>query len=275
MTLIFQSMSIGEVRTYGAAPFGAAVIHGGPGAPGYMASVARELSPSTGVLEPLQSAASLDGQVDELAEQLRPYNSGAITLIGSSWGATLSLLVAAKSRLVLRKLILIGSAVFDAENSARTRETRLGRLSASDRDAFMLLNAELSGAAREQRNERLVRMVKLLDPVDFFDPISTDLETIAVHADINHQVWADFVQLRDDGDRLRRLFANIAIPVVIIHGDYDPHPLAGVEPFLRSCVSDVTTHLLSRCGHYPWMERHARAEFFRLVKKEIGIDVNA
>ncbi len=36
-----------NLRTYGAAPFGIAVVHGGPGAPGQMAPVARERARGT------------------------------------------------------------------------------------------------------------------------------------------------------------------------------------------------------------------------------------
>lgn len=55
-----------NLRKYGKPPFNIAVIHGGPGAPGEMAPVARELSSYCGVLEPLQTEASLEGQVREL-----------------------------------------------------------------------------------------------------------------------------------------------------------------------------------------------------------------
>jgi len=48
-------MNVGNPRVYGNKPYHVAVIHGGPGAPGEMAPVARELSLSTGVLEPLQT----------------------------------------------------------------------------------------------------------------------------------------------------------------------------------------------------------------------------
>ena len=51
-----------NLRKYGNAPFNVAVIHGGPGASGEMAPVARKLSSNWGVLEPLQTEASLDGQ---------------------------------------------------------------------------------------------------------------------------------------------------------------------------------------------------------------------
>jgi len=40
-------------REYGKAPFKTAVIHGGPGGSGEMAPVARELSSTRGILEPL------------------------------------------------------------------------------------------------------------------------------------------------------------------------------------------------------------------------------
>ncbi len=38
-----------------------AIIHGGPGVPGYMATVARELASDWGILEPLQTVTSLEG----------------------------------------------------------------------------------------------------------------------------------------------------------------------------------------------------------------------
>ena len=74
--------SKGNLRTYGAAPFQVAVIHGGPGAPGGMAPVARELSANRGVLEPLQTATSLEGQVQELKTVLKDHSDLPVTLIG-------------------------------------------------------------------------------------------------------------------------------------------------------------------------------------------------
>ena len=44
-----------NLRVYGNRPYGIAVIHGGPGAMGAMAPVARELAAIRGVLEPLQA----------------------------------------------------------------------------------------------------------------------------------------------------------------------------------------------------------------------------
>ena len=55
------------VRMWGHGPYSVAVIHGGPGAPGEMAPVARELSMVTGILEPFQTEMTLDLQVQELS----------------------------------------------------------------------------------------------------------------------------------------------------------------------------------------------------------------
>jgi len=71
-------------RTYGKAPFNIAVIHGGPGTGGEMAPVARELASGWGVLEPFQTAVSLEGQIEELRTILEKYGDLPVTLIGFS-----------------------------------------------------------------------------------------------------------------------------------------------------------------------------------------------
>ncbi|MCG7853028.1 MAG: alpha/beta hydrolase, partial [Methanosarcinaceae archaeon] len=78
------------MRKYGSAPFSVAVIHGGPGAAGEMAPVARELAPVCGTLEPLQTSASIDGQVRELQTILKTHGDIPVILVGHSWGAWLS-----------------------------------------------------------------------------------------------------------------------------------------------------------------------------------------
>ena len=66
-------MELFQVRTYGPSPCRAAVLHGGPGAIGSAAGLARGLAESCGVLEPLQSKYSVTEQVEELHRQLTAY----------------------------------------------------------------------------------------------------------------------------------------------------------------------------------------------------------
>jgi len=55
-----------NLRKYGKPPYTVAVVHGGPGARGQVAPVARKLSSFAGILEPLQTATTLDELVSEL-----------------------------------------------------------------------------------------------------------------------------------------------------------------------------------------------------------------
>ena len=122
-----------NLRTYGQPPYTVAVLHGGPGGPGYMAPVARELSADWGILEPLQAADSLEGQVQELQAALTDSADLPVTLIGSSWGAMLGFIVSARFPELVLKLIMVGSPVFDERYAATIQETRFSRLSEEER----------------------------------------------------------------------------------------------------------------------------------------------
>ncbi|MFH1321005.1 MAG: alpha/beta fold hydrolase [Bacteroidota bacterium] len=96
-----------NLRKYGTAPFTVAVVHGGPGAPGSIAPVARELSLNLGTLEPLQTSTSIEGQIHELLTVLEKHGDLPITLIGHSWGAWLCFIFTARHPLIVNKFINI------------------------------------------------------------------------------------------------------------------------------------------------------------------------
>ena len=102
-----------NLRKYGKPPYTVAVVHGGPGARGDVAPVARELSSHVGILEPLQTATTLEGQVSELHTVLQENSSPPVTLVGHSWGAWLSFIAAARHPASVKKLILVGSGPFE------------------------------------------------------------------------------------------------------------------------------------------------------------------
>jgi pimeloyl-ACP methyl ester carboxylesterase len=124
----------GWLRQYGRPPFAVAVLHGGPGAPGYMAPVARELSAERGVVEPLQAADSLQRQVEELRAILVDNASLPVVLVGSSWGAMLGFILSARHPELVQKLVMVGCPVFGgcgemplnygAAGASRTSESR-------------------------------------------------------------------------------------------------------------------------------------------------------
>ncbi|MFA5374170.1 MAG: alpha/beta hydrolase [Dehalococcoidia bacterium] len=257
-----------NLRTYGAAPYGIAVIHGGPGAPGQMAPVARELSRDCGVLEPLQTVATLDGQVAELRDIIKKHGNPPIVLIGSSWGAMLSYIFAARHPALVKKLIMVGSAVFEDRYAAGIQKTRLNRLSEEETLGVYSLVKDLNDDVVSDKNHLLARLGELFTKADAYDPITLDTEVLEVRFDIHDRVWNDAMKLRGSGELLK-FGKNIKCPVVAIHGDYDPHPAEGVREPLSKVLKDFRFILLSHCGHLPWIEREARGEFFKIVREQL------
>jgi pimeloyl-ACP methyl ester carboxylesterase len=235
-----------------------------------MAPVARELSKKRGVIEPLQTRDSQEGQIAELREQISVCAGMPVTLIGSSWGAVLALFTAARKEVEVEKLILIGSAVFDSENSSRIEGIRMSRLDDERRQRLRIIDSELGDPNNEKKAEIAKEWGDIFFHTDVYDPLTADLEVIEVQYELNVKVWSEYTVLRDKPDYLENEYSKIDIPTVVIHGDYDPHPLEGIRPLLESCIEDIRFYILPKCGHYPWIERHARDRFFEILESEIG-----
>jgi pimeloyl-ACP methyl ester carboxylesterase len=257
-----------NVRIYGEAPFNVAVIHGGPGAGGEMASVARELASGRGVLEPIQTTTTLDGQVEELRNVLEEKGDLPITLIGFSWGAWLGFILTAKRPVLVKKLVLVGSGPFEEEYTVGMHETRMSRLSEEERREVGNLTEVLNSPAGGNGDAALARIGELIGKADAYDPVEPDWEDpepIECRADIYQSVWKEGAELRRSGELLN-LGKRIECPVVAVHGDYDPHPAEGVRKPLAALLNDFRFILLEKCGHKPWIEREAREEFYRTVE---------
>ena len=258
-----------NLRKYGDAPFSVVVIHGGPGAAGEMAPVARELSSNCGVLEPLQTATTLDGQVEELKEVLERKGSLPVTLIGFSWGAWLSYIFTANNPSFVKKLILIDSGGFEDKYAENIRETRLSRLSEDEREKVESLIEKINDTAYENKNKAFAKLGKLFSKADAYEAIKVETEAIDCQYNIFRNVWREASELRSSG-KLLEMGEKIKCPVVAIHGDYDPHTAEGVQKPLSSILKDFRFILLKKSGHKPWIEKHAKDEFYRILQEELS-----
>ena len=72
--------------------------------------------------------------------------------------------------------------------------------------------------------------------------------------------------------RLLAEASRVVCPVLAIHGDYDPHPAAGVQQPLSEVLERFRLILLQNCGHKPWMERKATKSFYRVLAEELAPD---
>jgi pimeloyl-ACP methyl ester carboxylesterase len=257
-----------NLRKYGNPPFRLAVIHGGPGAPGEMAPVARELSAFWGVLEPLQTAITLEGQVRELKDVLEEHGDLPVILIGFSWGAMLSFIFTARHPQFIKKLILIGSGPYEEKYAVNIMKTRMSRLGKEGLENFLLLTETLNDLSAKNRNEALCNFGKLISKADVYDSLPNREELLECSYEGFKGVWEEADELRSCG-KLLELGKEIRCQVVAIHGDYDPHPFEGVREPLSRILKDFRFILLEKCGHRPWIEREARERFYNLLKNEI------
>ena len=122
------------VREYGSGEKTVVLVHGGPGAPGYMASLARDLEDEFHVFEPFQRGSGAEHLTVELhvndlqqviesrSEKTKPV------VVGHSWGAMLALAHAAAYPDSLSALVLIGCGTFDADSRRQLELTRQERM---------------------------------------------------------------------------------------------------------------------------------------------------
>ena len=260
-----------KLRKYGGPPFRTALIHGGPGAAGEMAPVAGVLSEDMGVLEPMQTLRSLNGQVEELRAVLEKAGGEPLVLAGFSWGAWLAFICAARHPGLVKKLILIGSGPFEEKYAHTITEARFTRLDAEGRAEAGELIKVVEGPEIPGRVQAFERLGSLLEKTDAYDPEPdadrrTDL--VAPDADIFQKVWKEAAQFRRCG-ALLACAGRIKCPVTAIHGDHDPHPADGVRGPLAPVIKDFKFILLKDCGHKPWIEKAAKGEFYDILKGEI------
>ncbi len=259
-----------NLETYGQTPFRLAVIHGGPGAAGSLAPLAKVLAKNRGVLEPLQTADSLQGQVLELKTTLEKHGEIPIILVGHSWGAFLSFILTARFPALVKKLILVGSGAFEEKTAEHIMDTRLSRLPRETaREVQQLFKRLENPQVQEAEKSRfLSRIGEILTTADTYHPMPGKTPKMSVNYHIYQAVWQEAARFRASGELLSLAY-HIQCPVVAIHGDYDPHPVNGVKEPLSDIIKNFTFYLLKKCGHYPWLEKEACQEFYSILEQEL------
>ena len=256
-----------ETRTYGASGPFVVVLHGGPGAHGYMAPVARALAGSFRVLEPQQRGAGAERltvarHVEDLHELVAARCSAARpALVGHSWGAMLALAYAAAHADRVGALVLIGCGTFDPAARRRMRAIREERMDDDLRRRLQRLPEEL-----RDPDERLEAMGRLSLPLYSHELASTALEVTACDARANQETWGDMIRMQEDGF-YPAAFAAINVPVIMLHGAVDPHPGRMIRASLEPFLPQLEYREWERCGHYPWLERAARDEFLDVLRQ--------
>jgi pimeloyl-ACP methyl ester carboxylesterase len=255
-----------QVRRYGTSGPSVAVLHGGPGAPGYMAPVARGLADAFRVFEPFQRGsggerltvarhvADLHEWVASCCGEARP------ALVGHSWGAMLALAYAAAHPGCAASLVLVGCGTFDLAARDRLRAIRQERM-----DDGLRRRIERLPEKFPDPDERLRVLGDLTRSLDSYELVSTEQEMEACDARAHHETWQDMVRLQEEGV-YPAAFAAIEAPILMLHGAVDPHPGRMIRASLEPHLPQLEYLEWEQCGHYPWLERAVREEFFAVLR---------
>lgn len=262
-------MTLKKVRLHGKPPYTIVAVHGGPGAVGEARPFAEELARSHGVIEPLLVGETLDEQCQELLAAIKTHATEPVVLAGHSYGALLSYLFAADHPTLVRKLVMISSALLDPADAEKVTETRLSRLEPAPVAELEAARATYKQAGGKAKERAFVRLFTLIKQADAYDPLPHDSDLVVVRPHLYGSVWEGVQALRD-ADKLTSLGRKIVCPVVAIHGDYDPRPAESVRGSLAANVKNLEFAVVEHCGHYPWYERQARDEFYRLLQRAVA-----
>lgn len=261
-----------HVRKYGDTGSPVVVVHGGPGVAGYMLPVARRLGECHRVIEPFQRgsgegvALTVDRHAEDLAASCREHFPGERpVLLGHSWGAMVALACTAMHPALAAGVIAINPGTYDLKARARLHENLDARTSPELRARLEALEHEI-----EDHNRRFGKKGKLIDPIYAHDLIE-DNEALGAICDFAAHVesWNAMLEAQENG-RLPTAHAAITCPVLLVSGADDPHPCRMVRDSLLPTLPQLEFVELTRCGHSPWKERHARDEFYRIVEAWIA-----
>jgi proline iminopeptidase len=194
-------------------------------------------------------------QASDLARLVTEFGLGPLVLVGYSWGGLLSMLYAieaanhpsipAPSRMVLMSPAPITRA-WRNEFERNLAERQRSPLIAAMRD-------QLNDSALRERDYAAYRqrVFELSVSGYFADPHNaSSLTPFRVTGRVQQSIWESL----GDFD-LREALGAVRLPVLVVHGQQDPIPLASARAAAEALAGEMV--VLSACGHVPYVEQPA------------------
>lgn len=255
-----------QVRRHGASGPKVVVLHGGPGAPGSAVGLARGLADRFSVWEPLQRrAGSIPLTVSQHVTDLAEVMPAQAAVVGWSWGAMLGLSFAARFPDRVQAIALVGCGTYGAAERELYRDRMNQRLGPEGRNRMGSLAQQLeSTPASPAMDQLLAEMGRLATTAQSYELLDEANDDLPPDARGYRETWQDVLRLQRDGVEPAS-FGAIRSPVLMLHGDDDPHPGTDICGTLKRVIPQIDYVGFARCGHIPWRERHARQAFLRAL----------
>ena len=242
------------------------VLHGGPGAPGGSALVAKGLSDDFRVFEPWQRPSgdiplSVSVHIEDLYQLIfTRCGDEKPALVGESWGAMLALAYAAEHPASIGPIVLIGCGTFDKDSRAEGVKIRQRRIL-----DYIKNYPEHSSDLELSLDEQIMKWHEMTDTYELASAKTEDQEKEPFDMKAHTETWKDMLRCQEEG-RYPQFFASIISPVIMLHGTYDPHPGKMIRDNLTPYIPHLEYHEFEKCGHAPAIEKHVKNEFFKVMR---------
>jgi proline iminopeptidase len=244
------------------------LAHGGPG-------LSNNLRPLARMVEDLATVHLYDQRGGGRSSDDGPFDAGTFVadlealrrhwgherwiVGGHSWGAALALFYALEHPDRTTGVVYLGGTSPRWGFKENAHAERMRRLSGAEREELDVLALRL--ARREDPGER-ARFLRLIWSTDFASRKAADaaldrepLYDFPRSDAVARSVEADWRRRLEDGieDRL----AELAVPVLVLHGEADPDP--GAREVAQIAPNGIWAPVAG-AGHSPWLERPAEVE---------------
>jgi len=240
------------------------VLHGGPGMDGSyffpgidkLGKLYRLISynqrgsgRSPGDLDTLMLTA--DQFVEDLEGFRKAMSLDKINIMGHSWGGLLAMKYALRYPEHLNSMILVSTAGADATAGEEMQSVMMQRLSPEDQKNYfqMLSDGYLNS------KDGIIALSKIHWKPYVFNAAHISLIKDAYTEDmplIQHHINKSLT-----GYDLHEQLSELEIPTLLIHGDYDPIPMASVNK-IHHAIDGSQMVVIKDCGHFPFIEQPKR-----------------
>jgi proline iminopeptidase len=204
------------------------------------------------------SAISIDQFVEDLEALRIAFGFEKISLVGHSRGAIIALSYAFKYQDHLEKLILVDSLFVNDKFSVEFVETTQQRLQRLSPEAQQTFTTTCTRPSTELTSNELADCRAIDAKIRFYDPSKAltmdstiDKNTADNGGMIQSLVMTDFNRKKQD---INAKLAMIAVPTLILHGDFDPIPIASSE-YIRQMIPTSKLVIIQESGHFPFVEQ--------------------
>ena len=202
-------------------------------------------------------AISIEQAVEDLEALRVALGFEKISIMGHSRGAIVAIAYAVKYQTHLDHLILVDSIPVNNKFAIEFSETIQERFQHLSADEQQELKTTCTRPGTELSPKIIDECIQLDAQLRYYDPakapvdLTTDENTLKNAEIVNELMQTSFNKMQHDIDIQ---LPTIHVPTLIIHGDFDPIPLASSE-YLHEQIPRSQIVVITKSGHFPFIEQ--------------------